>query len=138
MSVLEMTNGISRTPAGVVGGRILIVEDEPISRLLLELTLSDAGLDVRSAATREEAIAAAREFRPELIVTDISLADGSGIDLVREIREELPVLAVALTGRSREEMTPVGCTDGFEGWLTKPADMDHIRDVAVGLLGKRR
>lgn len=130
-----MTTDTSSPSTGMTGeNRVLIVEDEAISRLLLELTLSDAGLEVRSASTREEALSLAREFQPSLLLTDISLADGSGMELVREIRAFLDIRAVALTGREREDMSPDGSSDGFDGWLTKPADMEQVCELALKLL----
>ena len=70
--------------------RLLVVDDEPDLRTLYELTLLREGYDVQSAATVEEGWALLQEHGPggfQLVITDMRLPDGTGLDLLRRIDE---------------------------------------------------
>jgi CheY-like chemotaxis protein len=93
--------------------KLLLVEDEPLIRDLLEMVLSEAGFDTVSAAAGQEAIerlrTGANDFRG--MITDVRLSDGhSGWDLARLARTQLPGIAVVyVTG------------DGEADWSSKGA-----------------
>ena len=121
-------------------GRVLLVEDEPLVAFDNEHLLSDAGFEVVATVDRVAAaiaaIAAARESGAgvDLVLADIRLADGSGLDVARAAREAgVPVLFV--TGAR-----PVDGEALAEGWLAKPyAPRDlvaAIRAVEARMEGK--
>jgi CheY-like chemotaxis protein len=88
--------------------RVLVVDDEPDIRELLELTLAKMGLAVAAVGTLAEARERLREGRFDLCLTDMRLPDGEGLDLVRHISglgDELPTRRMLLA--SAAELAPV-------------------------------
>jgi PAS domain S-box-containing protein len=112
--------------------RILVVEDEPATRRLMARLLGGLGHTVTTAGTIAKALET-DEF--DLIVSDIGLPDGSGLDLMRQVvsrRGRVP--AIALTGYGMEEDIRRSQEAGFTAHLTKPIDFAKleamIRQVA--------
>jgi DNA-binding response OmpR family regulator len=109
---------VSRDPR-----RVLIVEDEPDVARLLSYTLSGAGFAVQVAATKVAAFAKAKENRPEVVVLDLMLLDGSGFDLCKELRAD-PDTADAgilmLTARGDAEDRITGLEAGADDYVVKP------------------
>jgi CheY-like chemotaxis protein len=105
--------------------RILIVEDNPLNRLLIHDILELRGHHVVEAATVDEARAALRAARPDLLVLDVHIPGGGGEAIIREVRKradlrDLPIVAVtslAMPG-DRERLLSIG----FQGYLSKPID----------------
>lgn len=86
--------------------RVLIVEDEEMIAMLLEETLVALGHQVcATAASQEEAIAAAQAHRPDLMIVDSGLAEGSGIDAVAAILETGFIPHLFVTGNAMEVAT---------------------------------
>jgi DNA-directed RNA polymerase specialized sigma24 family protein len=85
--------------AGAMASRVLIIEDEPLIAMHLEAIVTDMGHSlVGVAATHREAVAIAEAERPDLVLADVQLADGSsGIEAVQEILESLVVPVVFIT-----------------------------------------
>jgi two-component system chemotaxis response regulator CheY len=79
---------------------VLVVDDEVDSVEVLAWLLQDAGCDVRTATGVEQALSAGREFHPTLLITDYLLCDaGTGLDVIRELRQDDPELrAILVTG----------------------------------------
>jgi CheY-like chemotaxis protein len=81
---------------------ILIVDDEPLNRQVLEVMLAPDGYSVRSAASGEEALASAAEHPPDLILLDIMMPAMDGYEVVRRIKADeatknIPVIMVTAT-----------------------------------------
>ena len=76
--------------------QVLVVDDEPDIREVLELTLGRMNLETRTASTLEEARYLLGEFKFDLCLTDMRLPDGNGIELVRHIQDKFPYLPVAM------------------------------------------
>jgi CheY-like chemotaxis protein len=104
--------------------RVLVVEDNAVTRESLVLLLSVSGFDPRGAADGPEGLRQALEWRPDVVITDIGLPGLDGWQLGRAVREVLgqSVLLVALTGYGlpRDQQRSDGA--GFDAHLTKPAD----------------
>jgi two-component system KDP operon response regulator KdpE len=99
---------------------ILVVDDEPQMRRLLQLTLEAGGFTVRTAATGNEAITMAASERPELLVLDLGLPDMDGAEVLKKIREWSSVPVLILSVRN-SETDIVGCLDaGADDYLVKP------------------
>ena len=82
--------------------RILIVEDNDLISILLEDVLTDLGHTVCATATTEaQAVTAARQHRPDLMLVDAGLREGNGIQAVEEILRSGPVAHVFITGNPR-------------------------------------
>src|SRR5271165_2244219 len=108
---------------------ILIVDDEPDIRLLIEGLLRDEGYDTRQAADSDGAIAAFRARRPSLIVLDVwlqgSRLDGLGI-LKALHREEPHVPVVMISGHGTIEMAVTAIQQGAYDFLEKPFQSDRM------------
>ncbi|GBC86291.1 Transcriptional regulatory protein WalR [bacterium HR12] len=103
-------------------GSILAIEDDRTVGLVLEHVLETAGHEVRVARDVADGRGALAEGRYDLIVLDLNLPDGSGLDLLREIRQgggaSTPVLV--LSGMRQEEVVVRGLRLGADDYVTKP------------------
>ena len=112
---------------------LLIVDDHEVVRQGLAAMLGRRpGFHVvAEAGTAAEAVAAARKFRPDLVVMDVRLPDGSGIEACREIRAELPgTRVVMLTSYPDEDAVMSAIIAGASGYLLKQV---RARDLVAGL-----
>jgi two-component system phosphate regulon response regulator PhoB len=103
--------------------RVLVVDDEPDITALVAYHLAKAGFRVSTAATGPEALRAAREERPEVIILDIMLPGVSGYDVLAELRrqeETKDVGVIMLTARREEADRIRGLSLGADDYLTKP------------------
>ena len=110
--------------------KVLIIEDEPIISLDLQSIVREMGHSVAAiATTRDEAVRAARQSEPGLVLADIKLADGSsGIDAVRQILSEVQVPIVFITAYPERLLTGERPEPTF--LVTKPFVPETVR-VAV-------
>jgi two-component system, NtrC family, response regulator PilR len=107
---------------------VLIVDDEPDIRELLEITLSRMGLRTTSAANLAEARASLAGDTPQLCLTDMRLPDGNGIDLVRHIQQVFPQLPVAMiTAHGSIDAAIEALKAGAFDFISKPVDLDGLR-----------
>jgi len=112
---------------------LMIVDDHEVVRqgLVALLGRRPEFHVVAEAGTVAEAIAAARRFRPDLIVMDVRLPDGSGIEACREIRAEMPdTRVVMLTSYPDEDAVLSAIVAGASGYLLKQV---RARDLVAGL-----
>jgi signal transduction histidine kinase len=116
-----------RPDAGPVAARRIIVADDNVDAAeSLSEMLQDLGHDTRTAHDGEEALALAREFRPDVMVLDIAMPKLSGHDLARAIRAEPwggGVLLIASSGWGREENKQSSLEAGFDHHLVKPVEI---------------
>jgi two-component system cell cycle response regulator DivK len=110
--------------------RILLVEDFDDSRFSLSRLLEIEGYDVIEASDGAQAVSLAIEFKPDLILMDLTLPVIDGLSATRQIREMLGAIPIiALTGHDRAEFEvqarAAGCTD----WIAKPIDFDALASV---------
>ncbi|MET0772385.1 MAG: response regulator transcription factor [Candidatus Limnocylindrales bacterium] len=99
---------------------ILVVDDAPDIRRLTSDYLAHAGFRVLTAGTVESALRIARTERPDLLVLDLGLPDGDGLDVARAIRRTSNMPIVMLTARTDEADTIVGLELGADDYVTKP------------------
>ncbi len=115
--------------------QILIVDDEPDIREVLELTLGRMNLETRSAANLEEARHLLGEFKFDLCLTDMRLPDGNGIELVRLIQEKHPYLPVAvITAFGNMETAVAALKAGAFDFVSKPLDLNDLRNIVRSAL----
>ncbi len=119
--------------------RVLIVDDHAVVRIGLRSLLGHTSgfRVVGEAATVAEAISAADQARPDVVLMDVRLPDGSGVDACREIKKSHPeIRVVMLTSYSDEEAIVGAVMAGANGYLLKQADSDQltraIREAAEG------
>ena len=99
---------------------ILLVEDEDSIALPLAAALEREGYATRITGSAPEAIALAAELQPDLILLDVMLSDGSGLDVCREVRRESKVPIIMLTARGDETDRVVGLELGADDYVVKP------------------
>jgi two-component system KDP operon response regulator KdpE len=100
--------------------RILVVDDEPQFLRALATNLRGAGYEVETATTAAEALAAAGLRPPDAVILDLLLPDGSGRDVLRELRawSEAPVVLVSAVGDEEEKIAALDA--GADDYVTKP------------------
>jgi two-component system, OmpR family, KDP operon response regulator KdpE len=106
--------------------KILVVDDEPQITRVLRQSLSAHRYNVRTAADGESALDTFHDFSPDLIITDLSMPEMSGLDLCREIRKisQVPIIVLSVKG---EEKTKVEALDaGADDYITKPFGIDEL------------
>ena len=114
-----------------IAGRVMVIEDEPIIAMDLEAIVTGLGHEVVATAdTRDTAVSAALAEKPNLVLADIQLADGSsGLDAVNEILESFTVPVIFITAYPERLLTGERPEPTF--LITKPFREDQVR-AAVG------
>jgi two-component system, NtrC family, response regulator PilR len=114
---------------------VLVVDDEPDIRELLELTLVRMGLDVASVGTIAEAKERLKEGRFDLCLTDMRLADGEGLDLVRHIAAQAAEVPVAvITAYGSAENAVAALKAGAFDYVSKPVGLEQLRSLVRAAL----
>jgi len=109
---------------------MLIVDDEPDIRELLEITLSRMGIATTSAADLQQARASLAQHSYDLCLTDMRLPDGNGIDLVRDIQQQHPDLPVAvITAHGNMQSAIDALKAGAFDFVSKPVDLKILRNL---------
>ncbi len=106
--------------------RILVVDDERVLLDTLRYNLVKAGYEVRIAADGEEALAAARKERPDLLILDVMLPKIDGFEVCRTLRKESSVPILMLTARDEELDRVLGLELGADDYITKPFSMREL------------
>lgn len=119
--------------------KILYIDDNPQSIVLVSKWLAQAGYEFAGSPTGEEGIALAQTYAPELILIDIDLPDMNGIDVVKRLRaipefETTPF--VAFTGNVRRVDRDHYLANGFDFHLGKPVTQKELLNVLTQLLDK--
>jgi two-component system response regulator PilR (NtrC family) len=126
---------ISPQPTRLGVPRVLVIDDEPDLRELLELSLIKIGLDVDTAADLMQARLFLSQRAYQLCLTDMMLPDGNGLDLVRELSEASPAVPVAvLTAYGSAESAVVALKAGAFDYLTKPVALEQLRTTVQSAL----
>ncbi len=112
---------------------ILLVDDDALMRRSLAFHLEQAGYQVHTAASAEDAVESVRYAPPDLVILDIGLPGKDGLEALREIKSLHNLPVIFLTGRRRELDEVVGLEMGADDYITKPFDVDvvlaHIKAV---------
>ena len=106
--------------------RILVVDDEPQITRVLRTALTGSGYEVRTAEDGHAGLRSAREWQPDLVITDVSMPNMTGIELCGQLRaeSEIPIIVLSVKG---EERTKVEALDaGADDYVTKPIGMDEL------------
>jgi two-component system, NtrC family, response regulator PilR len=115
--------------------RVLVVDDEPDIRELLELTLARMGLGVDAVGTIAEAKARLKAERYDLCLTDMRLGDGEGLDLVRHISAlptDLPVAVITAYGSAENAVAALKA--GAFDYVSKPVGLEQLRALVKSAL----
>jgi CheY-like chemotaxis protein len=120
--------------------RVLVVEDDPMSRELLADILSASGWSVTPVESGEEALVAAASQELDLVLLDIGLPGIDGFETVRRLRSlpatrRVPIVAVtalAMTGDAERALA-----EGFDAYLTKPLDTRGLVRAVEAIVSRR-
>lgn len=117
---------------------VLVVEDNRDLALGLRVNLSDEGYAVETASTAREALAAVRRSKPDLILLDLGLPDGDGVDFLRRLRADgEDALVLVLTASVQHDRKLQALRDGADDYVTKPFDLDELLARVQVLLRRR-
>jgi two-component system response regulator PilR (NtrC family) len=117
--------------------RLLVIDDEPDLRTLYELTLLREGYDIDTAGSVEEALARLDAQRYSLVISDMRLPDGSGLDVLRSLEEAgRSEKAIVITAYGSAENAVEALKAGAYDYLTKPVDLKQFRAAVASALGR--
>jgi DNA-binding NarL/FixJ family response regulator len=108
---------------------VLIVRPEETARSELQRLLASAGIEARTAGTASEGLAAARLARPDLVLLDVELPDGTGYETCRRLREEHGewLAIIFVSGRRTHALDRVaGLLIGADDYVSEPFDADEL------------
>jgi two-component system KDP operon response regulator KdpE len=109
-----------------LGARVLVVEDEPQMRKFIRASLSSHGYQVIEAERARDVVALVTSHNPELVLLDLGLPDGDGIDLTRQLREWSRAPIIVLSARGREDDKVSALDAGADDYLTKPFGVNEL------------
>lgn len=113
--------------------RILLVDDDDLSRGTIHQMLERAGHEVQSTGSGTEALELFRTHRPALVVTDLIMPDTDGLELIQQLRKldgEVRILAISGGGRvNANEYLSVARKFGAAGILAKPFSNQELKDA---------
>ncbi|MDQ3991870.1 MAG: response regulator [Actinomycetota bacterium] len=119
--------------------KLLIADDEAGVRSLVRMTLDSEDYEIIEAANGHDALAAAREHRPDLVLLDVNMPGPSGFDVCRMLKQDpqtADMTIVMLTAQAQESDLEAGLSSGADGYFTKPfspiALLRKVEDVLAG------
>jgi two-component system, response regulator, stage 0 sporulation protein F len=111
-------------------GKVLVVDDEPEVRELLQEFLSDRGYDVLVAASGREALDAVDAQKPDLVLLDVAMPEMDGIEALRRIATvEPPVRVIMVTANPDISLTSKLLAMGAVDYIPKPFDLDYLEQA---------
>jgi phosphoserine phosphatase RsbU/P len=117
--------------------QILVIDDDPLIRLIMKKMLQEQGYDVIVAHNGEEGIAKARQFCPAMIICDWQMSEMSGLEVCRYIKSDpalCTIFFILLTARTTIEDRVEGLDEGADDFLSKPIEASEFKArVRAGL-----
>lgn len=107
--------------------KILIVDDEPQITRVLRTALSTQGYSLRVAANGVEGMEAIHAWKPDLIITDVSMPQMNGVELCREIRAVSQIPIIVLSVRNQDLMKIEALDAGADDYVTKPFSIQELQ-----------
>jgi len=104
----------------------VLIEDEPQIRRFVRAALEGEGWQVHEAATARQGLADAGTRKPDLLVVDLGLPDGDGLELIRDVRAWSHVPIVVLSARADESDKIAALDAGADDYLTKPFGIGEL------------
>ena len=105
---------------------ILILEDEREIRQFVRTALESEGWQVCEAATVKQGLVEAGTRRPDLIIADLGLPDGDGVDFIRQVRTWTGVPIIVLSARTHEDEKVAALDVGADDFITKPFGVNEL------------
>lgn len=117
--------------------RLLVVDDEPDLRTLYELTLLREGYHIDTAGCVDDALLLLQEHAYSLVITDMRLPDGTGLDLIRKLEaDRRSERSIVITAYGSAENAVSALKAGAYDYLTKPVDLKQFRQVVASALAQ--
>lgn len=117
--------------------KVLIVEDEKQIRRFVRVAVEEEGCQVAEAETMAQGLLEAGARQPDLLILDLGLPDGNGIDLIRDLRAWSDTPVLILSARSQEHDKIDALDAGADDYLTKPFSVGELRARVRALLRRR-
>lgn len=116
--------------------RVVIADDDPLARRAVKDVLQEAGFTVVAEATTGfEAVELCRHYRPDVVLLDMVMPDGDGLEALRRLREQAPdVRPVALTSRQDEALGLLALRLGAAGYLGKQSPIEALPRILRGVM----
>lgn len=112
---------------------ILVVDDHDDTLRSMKMLLTRLGYEVLAAENMTDALRISEEQHFDILLSDIGLPDGTGLELLRLIRTKRNVKALALSGFGMDEDIERSCEAGFADHLTKPVSIDRLQAAIAQL-----
>jgi len=125
------------TDAEQLTGRVLVVEDDEEIADVLRRSLRQEGHEVRTAVDGEDALAAAAEFVPDMVVLDLGLPKLDGVEVCRRLRRDSDVPILILTARTDTDDRVRGLDAGADDYLVKPFERAELLARLRALMRRR-
>ena len=123
--------------APVVTPVVIVVEDEKLIRRFVRSSLEEEGCRVVEAGTSAQGLLECGSHKPDLVVLDLGLPDGNGVDFIRDLRAWSDVPILVLSARSHENDKIQALDVGADDYLTKPFGVGELRARARALLRRQ-
>lgn len=140
-SMDEFGGAVDAEGTDPAGESILVVDDDPFIARLLEIELRAAGYDVRLAHDGEQALEAARERTPELVLADVMMPNMDGFEMTRQLRRDprtagCSVILLTARGLSADKLE--GFSVGADDYIVKPFDTPELLARIRGVLRRAK
>jgi DNA-binding NtrC family response regulator len=125
--------------AELTRNRVLLVDDEAVIRMAIRRFLTAAGFEVTEAENRVSALMHARRVRPDAVILDYKLPDGTALDILPQLKEMDPSMAViVLTAHGTVDLAVAAIKEGADQFLTKPVELPALLVVLNRTLDSQR
>ncbi|HEY9810117.1 MAG TPA: response regulator [Halomicronema sp.] len=139
-----MATHTSSAPVLILEGlRVLVVEDEIDIVELFSFVLEESGAEVKAGFSVQEAVQIAKHFKPDILISDMSLPDGDGYALIQTLKTHFTqngkaLRAIAVTGAGGEENRTSALSAGYQEHMCKPVDLDNLIQVVATIAERHR
>ena len=136
--VALITDETMASAADLGGLRVLVVDDDPDTREILIVVLSQHGAEVHAAGSTDEGLGVFREWKPNVLISDLGMPGEDGFAFIERVRRLAPeeggnVPAAALTAYARDEDSERARSAGYQVHIPKPVDPARLATVVAGL-----
>ena len=107
--------------------RVLLIEDDAAIRALMRSYLRDTNFRLIEGTSAVEGLTALMEKRPEIVVLDLGLPDGDGMEVIRKIREWSQVPIIVISGRASDDDKVAALDAGADDYVTKPFSLTELK-----------
>lgn len=127
----------------LTGLRILVVENDPDNRILYTCLLESVGAEVAVTSSVCEAFTILTQFTPDILISEIAIPNEDGYTFLRKLRaleaesgQFLPAIAVSGYIQGNDDLLALAA--GFQKWLPKPIDLDHLINTIAQVIQQHK